>query len=513
MRPLASPTTPQAELAAAYGLMDRGALAEAEAACRRAIASGAHNPRAWTALGMVLREMQRHTESEAAYRQALAVAPRHAPAHHDLGALLSQLERAEEALAALDRAAALGLNAPELHINRGRTLAQLYRLDEAERAYAQAAALEPCNCAAQSNLAQLRFMRGDPQFARDIAVAARGHPGNVALQFAFGEVLQRAGDLEGAEAVLRTLLKNAGAVPEVRSVLAAVLHDQGRLKEAEVEAMEAAISRPNNKSVIVNLVAIELARGEPEVALQFIRVQRQRQPLEQRWIAYEAIAARMLKDPLHRILFDYERFVRIYDLEPPRGFSSMAELNGALVETLRLRHRFAGHPLDQSLRNGSQTARSLLTEDNAVIRALLEAFKEPLEEYRRSLGNSAHHPLSRRNQGQVDLRGCWSVELRRDGFHVNHIHPAGWLSSAYYVSVPEEISDVKLKSGWLKFGEPRSPVPGILAEHHVQPRAGRLVLFPSYMWHGTNAIRGDEPRLTVAFDAVPQPQAGDARTG
>ena len=33
--------------------------------------------------------------------------------------------------------------------------------------------------------------------------------------------------------------------------------------------------------------------------------------------------------------------------------------------------------------------------------------------------------------------------------------------------------------------------------------AGRLVLFPSYMWHGTTPITGDAPRLTIAFDAVP----------
>jgi hypothetical protein len=45
------------------------------------------------------------------------------------------------------------------------------------------------------------------------------------------------------------------------------------------------------------------------------------------------------------------------------------------------------------------------------------------------------------------------------------------------------------------------------AEHFVQPRPGRLVLFPSYMWHGTNPIVGDEIRLSVAFDAVPLPAA------
>ncbi len=509
MRPHVIPTTAdRAEIASAYELLDRGSLAEAEAACRRALAlSGGRNPAAWTALGVVLRERNRAEESEAAYRRALAVAPRHVPGHHHRGALLSNLERAEEALAALDRAAALGLKAPELYINRGRTLVQLYRFDEAERDYERAVALEPRNSMAQANLAQLRYMRGDPAFARDMASAARAHADDIPLQIAHGELLQRSGDLVGAERVLRTLLANSGAIPEVRSILAAVLQEMGRLKEAESEALEAAIGRPNNSSIIATLVAIELARGQPDTALPFIRAQRQRQPLEQRWIAYAATAARMLQDPLYRKLYDYDRFVRVYELETPVGWSSMAELNAALVEALRARHRFAGHPLDQSLRNGSQSARSLLTDASMAVQGLLGAFSGPLEQYRGALGSDTDHPLSVRNRGDVALRGCWSVELRRDGFHVNHIHPAGWLSSAYYVSVPAEVEDTEAKSGWIKFGEPRVPMPGVQAEHFVQPRAGRLVLFPSYMWHGTNAIHGEEPRLTVAFDATPLPRA------
>jgi len=47
-------------------------------------------------------------------------------------------------------------------------------------------------------------------------------------------------------------------------------------------------------------------------------------------------------------------------------------------------------------------------------------------------------------------------------------------------------------------------VPGLSPFLEVQPRPGRLVLFPSYLWHGTHALRGDAPRMSVAFDAVPQ---------
>lgn len=489
---------------AAYDLVERGALAEAEAACRRALAaSNGRDPQAWTALGVVLREQQRPDESEAAYRQALALAPGNALAHHNLGALLSNLERAEEALAALEQARALGLAAPELHINRGRALAQLYRLEEAERAYSQAVALRPTDISAQSNLASLRFMRGDPHFARDIAAAAAAAPQNFQLQLVLADLLRRAGDLAGAETLLRGLLKSTAAPPKVRAALAIVLKEGGRLKEAEALAMEAAMADLHDVSLIENLVAIELALGRPEEALPFINTQRQRHPNDQRWIAYQATAARQLGDPAYRVLYDYERLVRTYELEPPAGWSSMAELNAALSASLGARHQFATHPLDQSLRNGSQTARSLTTDGDPVIQALLSAFAGPIESYRAALGTDTDHPMTARNRGTARLKGCWSVALRRDGFHVNHIHPQGWISSAYYVSVPEEVRDAGVKSGWIKFGEPRFAPASVGPAHFVQPKSGRLVLFPSYMWHGTNPIRGAQQRLTVAFDAVP----------
>jgi Flp pilus assembly protein TadD len=502
----AVPGSSQALVAAVYDLVERGALGEAEALCHQALtASNGRDPNAWTALGVVLREQRRPAESEAAYRQALALAPRHIAAHHNLGALLSHLERAEEALVALDRAQALGLKAPELFINRGRVLSQLYRTEEAERAYSQAVALEPGNVIAHSNLAALRYMRGDPKFARDIAAAAAAAPQDLRLQLVFADLLRRAGDLAGAESLLRGLLKSPTAPPKVRAALAVVLKETGRLKDAEGYAMEAAMAQPHDPSIIENLVTIELALGRPEEALPFIRTQRLRLPHEQRWIAYQATAARQLDDPIYQALYDYDRLVRVYELEPPPGWATMAELNAALIATLSARHQFATHPLDQSLRNGSQTARSLTTERDPVIRSLLSAFAAPIERYRVALGNDADHPMAARNRGSARLEGCWSVALRRDGFHVNHIHPQGWISSAYYVSVPDEVRDANAKSGWIKFGEPSFAIAGVGPAHFVQPRPGRLVLFPSYMWHGTNPIRGAESRLTVAFDAVPGP--------
>ena len=377
---------------------------------------------------------------------------------------------------------------------------QLYRFDEAERAFADAVALNPRDTGAQINLARVRFMRGDKDFARDMEAAANvDDPG---MQVLYGIMLRRAGDLVGAENHFRNLLVTRES-PAVRSALAEVLHELELPEEARKEVLIAAEAKPDDPIIIENVAAILLACGRADEAMPYIQIQRAREPYGQGWVAYETTAARLLDLEIYDELCDYDRFVRTFDVEVPAGWSSIEELNAALLEALNERHQFPTHPIDQSLRNGSQTARSMLTDSHPAIRAIVKAFEEPLEAYRQSLGTAENHLVSERNTGRAKITGAWSVQLRREGFHVNHFHPEGWISSAYYVSAPGEVLDEQRKSGWLKFGEPRFPVPGATPEKFVMPRAGRLALFPSYMWHGTNPIIGDERRTTIAFDALP----------
>lgn len=485
-------------------LTDQALHVDAEKEARALLVANERDSNAWSLLAMTLREQSRLLEAEQAYRRAIEIAPNQLQAYHNLGSVLNRMDRAEEALQALDRAQALGLAGFELIFSRGIALTQLYRLDEAERAFEQAVKLHPLHGEAQVNLARVRFMRGDPNFSRSIAEAAAMHSSDGNLQILLSLVLRRSGDLQRAEGILRDVLQRVGPSPEVHAALAEVLLEGGRLKEAETAALEAAGARPDDARFSDILVSILLARGRAQDALPFIRRQRELAPLEQSWIAYQATAARMLGDPLYQELYDYDRLVRVYDIEAPIGWSSMQELNDALLGALNKRHAFAKHPLDQSLRNGSQTARSLLAESDPAIRSILNIFEVPLQDYQQRIGTDPAHPLTQRNRSPAAITGAWSVQLRREGYHVNHVHPDGWISSAYYVSVPEEVQDESLMSGWLKFGEPRFAVPGVGAEAVIQPRPGRLVLFPSYMWHGTNPIHGSELRTTIAFDAVPR---------
>jgi hypothetical protein len=102
------------------------------------------------------------------------------------------------------------------------------------------------------------------------------------------------------------------------------------------------------------------------------------------------------------------------------------------------------------------------------------------------------------------ISGSWSIRLRAGGHHVDHIHPRGWLSSAFYVEVPDEAQASATKEGWLQFGRPslRTAQP-VEPAHYVQPIPGRLVMFPSYMWHGTVPFSFPRPRMTIAFDVLP----------
>jgi tetratricopeptide (TPR) repeat protein len=486
-------------------LNDLGQRAAAEAEARQLIAVTPRDAQAWSALAMTLRDQGRLFEAESAYDQAIKVNPTYAPAHYNMGSVLVELERTEQALAALQRAQTLGVGGFELAFMQGRALLQAYRIEEAERSFAVAVSLRPQHAQAQLNLARIRFMRSDPAFSRDLRLAAQAHPSRIELQVLLGELLQRAGDHPAAESVLRDCIKQHGAVPEVRAALAHLLLTEGRLAEAEIEAAGAAADRPENAQIAEHWVSILLAQGKAAEAAAVVSTQRARFPLDQGWLAYEASVARLTGLARYAELYDYDRFVHSYDLSAPPGWSSLQELNDALAKSLGERHPFSSHPLDQSLRNGSQTARSLETETDAAIQAMVRCFAEPLGDYCRSLGSDPDHPLLARNTGKTVFSGIWSIQLRRSGFHVNHFHPHGWVSSAYYVAVPSECEDADAKSGWLKFGEPRFPVPGAQPARHVQPRAGRLVLFPSYMWHGTNPILGEQTRTTIAFDAVPQP--------
>jgi hypothetical protein len=223
--------------------------------------------------------------------------------------------------------------------------------------------------------------------------------------------------------------------------------------------------------------------------------------LDQHAIGLAATAWRLSGDPRYEALFDYGALVRGSPIDTPDGWPDLETYLADLAVSLDRLHTLHTHPIGQSVRHGSQTSQSLHHSTDPVVRALFQAIDGPIRRYIQALG-SGDDPVRSRRSNDYGLNGVWSVRLRPGGYHTNHVHPKGWLSSACYIALPAAVQFGQ--EGWLKFGEPGFPTqPPLPAEHFVKPEPGLLVLFPSYMWHGTVAFSGDEPRLTVAFGVVP----------
>jgi uncharacterized protein (TIGR02466 family) len=158
-----------------------------------------------------------------------------------------------------------------------------------------------------------------------------------------------------------------------------------------------------------------------------------------------------------------------------------------------------------SVRQGTQVEILPEAETDPIIRQFFEMIRAPIASVIASMPEDSTHPLHSRKAEDFQFSGCWTVRLRGgSGKHVSHIHPRGWLSSAYYVEVPETIAPDPNRGGWLRFGDPPYPIKDLAPSGWVQPKSGTLALFPSYQWHGVEPFAGKSERITIAFDIVPR---------
>jgi Putative 2OG-Fe(II) oxygenase len=192
--------------------------------------------------------------------------------------------------------------------------------------------------------------------------------------------------------------------------------------------------------------------------------------------------------------------VRCYRLEPRATHAGIGEFNAAFARELRALHHAVRRPVAQTLRGGTQTEKHL-PRDNPLVAEFFAMLDAPIRDYVSRLHHDTGHPVDRRRRAGYGLAGSWSVRLSSGGFHTDHVHPQGWLSSAYYVELPRD-NPAAGQAGWLKFGQPGVRV-GLGPDHFVKPEPGMLVLFPSYFWHGTVPLVEGGDRLTAAFDVVP----------
>ena len=106
------------------------------------------------------------------------------------------------------------------------------------------------------------------------------------------------------------------------------------------------------------------------------------------------------------------------------------------------------------------------------------------------------------------LGNMWANINPPGGYNNSHIHPNSFFSGAYYIKAPPD-------SGRLALMDPRPGVqqnmptrkPGKLPRElwrdaYYDPVPGRIIMFPSWMWHKVEINKSKDIRISVSFNFI-----------
>ncbi|HEX8667371.1 MAG TPA: putative 2OG-Fe(II) oxygenase [Allosphingosinicella sp.] len=479
-----------AMLRAGAAALQAGAHDEAVAPVGVLLKDHPGNARLWQLLGL----LHRNADDLKAAIEALAKAAELAPDDAMIANALAcaTFEAGLPAVGLFERAVRLAPSDRSILLRLTAARIQDGEAEAALGALADALRRDPQWVEGHAALARVRWTRGDHEhFADSFEHALAAAPRDFALWRAYIETLLH--DQLFARALPLIERARAAAGRNV-SFDAAEAIARSELGETERPGpLFARLAQLGSVPVIMHHIRFFLRTGRVKEAAAMAERAAPRDPSHQLW-PYVSLGWRLLGDPRWEWLEGDPRLVGVYDIA-----DRLPPLEG-LAERLRALHRTSHHPFDQSLRGGTQTEGHLFSRIEPEIRALRQAVGKAVEMHVAQLPPpQPGHPTLVARRGPIGFSGSWSVRLTGGGRHVNHVHPAGWFSSALYVAVPDAADRGAAEAGWLSLGEASELGVDLPPLRLVEPKPGRLVLFPSTMWHGTRPFDAGE-RLTVAFD-------------
>ena len=149
-------------------------------------------------------------------------------------------------------------------------------------------------------------------------------------------------------------------------------------------------------------------------------------------------------------------------------------------------------------RQGRQSA-DLARGETPALAALVAVAQEQLAAHHARIRPSEHPwAAARPVSWTVTL---WGTILSPGGAVEPHIHAPNWLSGVYYPDLPAGVASGE--EGGFAIGCLPEALGGGEPLHRIEAKPGRMILFPSFLWHATLPFEGAAKRLSFAFDLVP----------
>lgn len=355
-----------------------------------------------------------------------------------------------------------------------------------------------------------------------IAAAPRHAP----LHLQLGEALQQSGDFEAAissfEAARRldpdgfddayrlaacwleldrpqlALDACAAARPTARVLYrrGSALRALGRGGEADA-AFRAALALGDDSLTALEALLAPLAKredGAPLLAFCDGLAPRYRATALQR--AYRAIAlSRLGRTQEAARLVDLDRHVAFAAFTPASG--SLEAFNRALAAEI-----LADPPPGQPRRPGRHINYAPQLSRSPTLVALLDFIRGAIVDYLNQ-PRGLEDILPPVEAATLEIG---TVVLRDRGSNGEHIHNLGHVSAVYYVAVPDDVTQSGDERGALSLGGCERVTGGHAAcwgKRLIKPVPGRLVLFPSHIFHDVVPSGTAEARISVAADMTP----------
>ncbi len=474
----------------------QGDIEQARAIFEKIVRQDPEHLGAWVELGTLLTEhFGAYDAAVTALDRALAIAPD--DKHALRGRARAEAERGGDALAWYRKLRNAHMNDPEARLDLAGALYQ-GRDDAGARAELSAlTAMRPDWVKGHGAQALLRWQLGECSLFDGFEDALAHDPSNKELWLTCFDALSRAPDYAGmlqcAERA-QSVFKGAHFLDRYEAMAASETGDIARADAAFARLGPMNDMKSGDMEMEVALIRHLLRAGRTAEAARLAEVTVTKPGGAVAW-SYLGTAWRLLGDKR----WDW--------LEGPPNLVFAADVNvdlAALATVLRRLHTWRCAPIGQSVRSGTQTAGPLFNRPEPEIVRLRRAIEDCVQRYVDQLPpRDPRHPFLGAPRGELGFAGSWSVRLTSAGFHINHTHPQGWISSAMYVALPASIgADETNPAGWLAFGQPPPELGlGLAPARLIEPKPGLLVMFPSTMWHGTVPFDAGE-RLTVAFDVL-----------
>lgn len=201
--------------------------------------------------------------------------------------------------------------------------------------------------------------------------------------------------------------------------------------------------------------------------------------------------------------FGVESFVKEYYLNPKEEYKSLHEFNYELSKDIRNHSKLRKNPYGLAARNGYLTEDVFKDNTKAII-LFKKLLIENISKYIGELKINTHHHFLRHKTSKYKI-SSWATLVQGDGFIDKHIHEDSWLSGAYYCCVPNITNNTKQNEGYFEYGciPEDLTLPINKPRGFIKPLEGKIILFPSYLYHQTIPHNTLDDRISIAFDLTP----------